>query len=184
MPRLYGERIMLREYKKDDLTYIRKWVNDPKTTENLSGLFVFPHTMNATEKFLNERLEDNSADYKGFIIAHIETEEYIGQIDLFDIDWVNRAATLGIIIGDDEDRGRGYGSEAIMLLEEFVFNRMNLNRLELGLREYNTNGYKCYLKCGFKEEGRKRQDFFIDGRYTDSIIMSILKSEYASRSSK
>lgn len=61
---------------------------------------------------------------------------------------------------------------------------MNLNRLELGLREYNTNGYKCYLKCGFKEEGRKRQDFFIDGRYTDSIIMSILKSEYASRSSK
>ena len=49
------------------------------------------------------------------------------------------------------------GTEAIKLLQSFVFERMNMNRLELNLHDYNERAYKCYLKCGFSEEGRLRQ---------------------------
>lgn len=177
MPRLYGERVMLREYKKEDLQYMRMWVNDPEVTSNLSDIFLYPHTLNATEYFLNSKLEGKSEE-KGFVIAHKETEEYIGQIGLMNIDWRNRVTALGIVIGSESDRGKGYGTEAIRVLQEFVFNNLNLNKLELQLRDYNLRGYSCYLKCGFKEEGRKRQDNYIDGRYTDTIFMGILKSEY------
>lgn len=168
---------MLREYKKEDLGYMRKWVNDPEVTANLSDIFLFPHTLNATENFLNAILEGKSAE-KGFVIAHKDTEEYIGQIGLIDIDWRNRSAVLGIVIGSEENRSKGYGTEAIRVLQEFVFNSLNLNKLELQLRDYNLRGYSCYLKCGFKEEGRKRQSYYIDGKYTDTILMGILKSEY------
>lgn len=177
MPRLYGERIMLREYKKEDLGCMRMWVNDSEVTKNLSDIFLYPHTLNATENFLNAILEGKSEE-KGFVIAHKETEEYIGQIGLIDIDWRNRVAVLGIVIGTETNRGKGYGTEAIKVLQEFVFNSLNLNKLELQLRDYNLRGYNCYLKCGFKEEGRKRQDFYCNGRYTDTIHMGILKSEY------
>ncbi|MHB1394304.1 MAG: GNAT family N-acetyltransferase [Clostridia bacterium] len=177
MARLYGERVMLREYKKEDLQHMRMWVNDPEVVKNLSDVFLYPHTLNATENFLNTILEGKSEE-KGFVIADRDTEEYIGQIGLIDINWKNRVAVLGIVIGSEVNRNKGYGTEAIKVLEEFTFNTLNLNKLELQLRDYNLRGYSCYLKCGFKEEGRKRQNFYFNGAYTDSIFMGILKSEY------
>jgi RimJ/RimL family protein N-acetyltransferase len=176
MARIYGGRIMLREYQKEDLEYIRQWVNEPDVVNNLSDIFLYPHSLNQTENFLNSRLNDSGE--KGFVIADHKTGSYIGQIDLIQMDWKNRCATLGIVIGAAEKRGRGYGTEAILLLEDFAFNRLNLNKLELTLHDYNTRAYRCYLKCGFKEEGRLREKFFINGHYTDMIEMGILKHEY------
>jgi RimJ/RimL family protein N-acetyltransferase len=142
------------------------------------GLFIllFPHTLTGTENFLNSKLEGKGN--QGFVIADKETKNYIGQIDLINIDWKNRVAKMGIVIGDPQNRGKGYGTEAVGLLQTFVFERLNLNKLELDVHDYNLNAYRCYLKCGFVEEGRIRQNFYIDGRYTDTIIMGILKSEY------
>lgn len=177
MPRVYGERIMLREYKREDLEHIRKWVNDPEVVNNLSDIFLYPHTQNQSESFLNMMLEGKSIN-KEFVIAVKDTEEYIGQIGYVNIDWKNRTAVLGIVIGREEYRNKGYGTEAIKLFQEFTFNRLNLHKLELTLHDYNQRGYRCYLKCGFKEEGRIRQNFFIDGKYTDTIHMGILRSEY------
>jgi RimJ/RimL family protein N-acetyltransferase len=176
MPRIYGKRIMLREYQKEDLEPIRQWVNEPEVADQLSDIFLYPHTLNQTENWLNSRL--NESNTKGFVIADSQTGAYFGQIDLIQIDWKNRCTTLGIVIGNPEKRGKGYGTEAILLLEEFVFKRLNLNKLELDLHDYNTRAYRCYQKCGFKEEGRFREKFFIDGRYTDMIAMGILKREY------
>lgn len=177
MPNLAGKRIVLREYRKEDLPYMRKWVNNSEITKYLSHIFLYPHTLNTTEDFLNSMLQGNSG-IKGFIIAHKETEEYIGQIDLIKIDWVNRVGTLGIVIGTTEYLGRGYGTEAIKLIQKFAFNRLNLHKLDLEVRAYNERAIRCYKKCGFKEEGRIRENYFFDGKYTDTLFMGILKSEY------
>ena len=180
MPRIYGERIMLREYRSADLESIHRWVNDPDVVDNLSDIFLFPQTLQGSQRFLESVLE-GKGESKGFVIADRHTEEFIGQIDLVKIDWKNRVAKLGIVIGAPERRGRGYGSEALMLLEEFVFNRLNLNRLELDVHDYNRAAIRCYLKCGFKEEGRIRKSFYSRGRYTDMILMGILKEEYSNQ---
>lgn len=174
---LIGDRIILREYREDDLPYMRKWVNDPNIIKNLSNIFLYPHTLNETENFLNAILEGTS-NIKGFIIAHKDTEEYIGQIDLVKVDWINRIGTLGIVIGNQEKLGKGYGTEAIKLLQDFAFNRLNLHKLELEVRDYNERAIRCYKKCGFKEEGRIRENHFINGKYTDTLCMGILKREY------
>lgn len=177
MPRLIGNRIILREYCKEDLKFIRQWCNDPEIVDNLSDVFLYPHTVNTTEQYLNSILEGNT-EQKGFIIAHKDTEKYIGQIDLFKMDWKNRSTELGIVIGIKEYLGNGYGTEAIKVLQDFVFNRLNLNRLQLEVHDFNERAYRCYLKCGFKEEGRLREKNFVHGRYSDTIYMSILKREY------
>ena len=177
MPRFYGERIMLREYKKEDLMEIRKWVNNANIVDNLSDIFICPVPFNSTESFLNSVLESKD-DSKNFVIADKKTESYIGQIDLRNINWKNRVAEIGIVIGDEEKLGKGYGSEAIKLLQEFSFERLNLNRLQLTVHDYNKRAFNCYKKCGFKQEGRLRQSFYKDGKYTDMIYMGILKSEF------
>lgn len=99
----------------------------------------------------------------GFIIADANSEQYLGQIDLHNIDWRSGSASLGIVIGQSEMLGRGYGREAIELLKGFVFHTLNLHRFELEVYEYNERAYKCYLKCGFVEEGRSRKNYFVTG---------------------
>ncbi|NMA85794.1 MAG: GNAT family N-acetyltransferase [Tissierellia bacterium] len=177
MARIIGERIILREYQKEDLPYIRTWVNDPEITDYLSNVFLYPHTVDGTEKFLNAMLEGNT-DMKGFVIAHKDTEEYIGQIDLINIDWVNRIGTIGIVIGSKENLNKGYGTKAIKLLQEFAFNKLNLHKLDLEVRAYNERAINCYKKCGFIEEGRIRENFYVNGKYTDTLFMGILKREW------
>lgn len=177
MPHIVGDRIVLREYRDSDIDYIRQWVNDPEITNTLSDNFLYPHTKYETESFFRTVVEGKSRN-KSFIIAAKDSLEYIGQIDLYRMDWRNRFALLAIVIGRKEYLGKGYGSEAIQLLQKFAFEELNLNRIELEVYEYNERAYKCYLKCGFIEEGRYRKKMYKQGKYWDSICMSILKSEY------
>lgn len=177
MPWLIGERVMLRDYRKEDLPAIRSWVNDSEITKYLSNVFLYPHTQTQTENFLNSNLEGRG-DYKGFIIAHKDTQEYIGQLDLIKIDWINRKGLIGIVIGNKESLGKGYGTEALRLVLDLAFNKLNLHKMELEVRAFNERAIKCYKKCGFIEEGRIREDFYADGEYTDTIYMGVLKEEY------
>lgn len=175
MYRLEGERVILREYRKEDLPFMRKWVNDYEITQYLSNVFLYPHSVADTENFLNSMMEGKM---KGFVIAHKDTEEYIGQLDLIKIDWINRVATIGIVIGTKENLGKGYGTEAIKLLQKYSFNKLNLNKLELDVRAFNERAIKCYEKSGFKVEGVIRENYFENGKYTDTVKMGILRREW------
>lgn len=178
MPRIFGERIMLREYQQGDLPYMRKWVNDPELVDDLSDIFLYAQSMQETESFLNMILSGKAQNEKHFVIADKTTEEYIGQIDLRKMDWKNRSAEIGIVIGRKDLLSKGIGTEAIKLMQDFVFQRLNLNRLQLNVHDYNERAQRCYVKCGFVEEGRARQSYFINGKYTDYVQMAILRAEY------
>lgn len=182
MPKVYGKRIILREYRKDDLSFIGEWVNNANITDMLSDIFLFPHTEKNTEAFLDRMLTPGNKETCGFVIADKDTEAFIGQIDLFEIDWKNRKAVMGIIIGREENHNKGYGKEAIQLLLDYGFNRLGLNKIELTVRAYNERGIHCYEQCGFKVEGILRDDFFIHGQYTDTVKMAILQREWFNRS--
>jgi RimJ/RimL family protein N-acetyltransferase len=177
MPHLIGERIVLREYRMDDLPHLRKWANDPEVTDNLSNIFVYPHSVENTQAFL-KMMVDGSAESKGFIIAEKDTLDYIGQIDLHRIDWINRNAVLGIVIGRKDMQNRGIGYEAIRLLQRFAFHTLNLHRLELEVYEFNERAIRCYRKAGFREEGRMRQRLYRHGKYWDILMMGILREEF------
>lgn len=177
MPHIIGDNIILREYRLEDLPSMREWCNDPQITQYLSDIFLYPHTLNGTESYLNALLE-GTTDQKGFIIADRGTEQYIGQIDLFHIDWKNRCAELGMVIGNTLLHNQGIGTAAIKLLQRFVFLELNLHRLQLEVHDFNLPAIRCYAKCGFQEEGRLRKKHFSRGNYSDIICMSILQEEY------
>ena len=177
MPRLPGTNVMLREYRWDDLPWIRQWVNDPDIVCHLSDIFLYPHAQESTEAYLEAMLEGN-ADARGFVIADLATEAYIGQVNLDSIDWKNRVGKIGIVIGSTEHMGRGYGTEAMRLLVDFAFREMNLNRLELEVYDFNERAVRCYASCGFVQEGRLRERQYKNGRYWDVIQMGLLRSDW------
>ena len=180
MPRLIGETIMLREYREDDFPEIRKWVNRAETTRFLSSRFWAPQTTMDTRQFLDNMLQ-SSHNGCNFVIADKQTERYIGQLDLFRLDWKLRCAELGIVIGAEEERSRGIGREALTLLLQYAFDTLGMERVELTVDMDNEQAKRCYERVGFVLEGVKRHAYFRDGIFSDIGILSVLSGEWRDR---
>lgn len=176
MGRLIGENIILREYRQEDLSALRAWVNDTETTKYLAGAYRRPQTWEQTEEWLERRL-NGDAGGEGYVISDRETGKYLGQIDLMMIDPIARKAEMAIVLMKSA-RKKGYARESIRLLLNYAFNTMNLNRVWLKCAEANVSAVKCYEKSGFKTEGVLRNDLFIGGKYQNAIIMGILREEF------
>jgi RimJ/RimL family protein N-acetyltransferase len=172
---LKGKLVNLRAIERKDLDEIMKWVNDREVTKYLAA-FLYPVSQEEEEKFLERAMSRNDTE-KNLVM---ETKEgvYIGQISLHKIDWKNSNAELGIVIGNKEYWGKGYGTEAIKILLHHAFNQMNLYKIDLQVFEFNQRGIRCYEKCGFKKEGKLRKNHFYKAKYYDVILMGILKDEF------
>lgn len=183
MPRLTGQNIMLREYQAEDISAIRAWVNDEGTTRYLSTRYWPPQTMVDTQEFLSRMLQSSHNAYN-FVIADRETARYIGQLDMFRVDWRLRQGEIGMVIADAGERGRGIGTEALLLMQRFAFLTLGLERLELEVHMQNAAALRCYEKAGFTLEGVKRHAFFSDGQFCDVGMMSILRCEFEQRTAQ
>jgi RimJ/RimL family protein N-acetyltransferase len=170
-----GKKIRIRAIEKTDMDEIMKWINDREVMDNL--LMRYPVSRYQEEKWIETALGGDSQRNKVFAL---ETKDgvYLGGIGLHRIDWENRNAEVGIVIGKKEYWGKGHGTDAMLAILEFAFNQMNLHRIYLRVFEYNLRGVKSYEKCGFKQEGLLRQDRYCNGRYHGTIMMGILKDEF------
>lgn len=176
MPRMFGERIMLREFEQADLEPMRRWVTDPDTTRYLSDTFTVPQTYEQTAQYLDGLLGGSNPGVH-LVIADLMSGDYLGQCDLMKITSYSRKASLAIVLGP-EHQCKGYGTEAIGLLLELAFDHLNLNRVQLRVHAGNIQALRCYEKCGFVREGVLRQDMYTGGKYSDSIIMGILREDW------
>ncbi|MCG8477648.1 MAG: GNAT family N-acetyltransferase [Spirochaetales bacterium] len=179
MPHLYGQRIILREYRESDFEHVRRWVNDSEATANLSSIFDRVQTEAMTRSFFNKPL-NNELPGHYFVIADREDESYIGQIDIRTQDDPSRQASLGLIVPDLANRGRGYGREAIGLILTFAFDTLNLHKVWLHVLARNEGAIGLYRSLGFVTDGVLREDVYRDGVYLDAMIMSILAREWRS----
>ena len=91
---------------------------------------------------------------------------------------------MGIVIGEKNQWGKGYGQDAIRTLLTFVFGEMNLNRIYLRVYADHALAINAYRKCGFVEEGCLRQGVYSEGRYHDMLVMGILKQEFLAAGSQ
>jgi RimJ/RimL family protein N-acetyltransferase len=177
---LRGRKVVLREFRKEDAGRIQEWIGNENITKYL-GFLMFPQTLEETEAYVERQLHKERVPSSGeFVIALADDPqlEYIGAVGLHKIDWRNRNCELGIVIGREEMLGQGLGAEAIDLILVFAFDFLNMHKVNLTVFEYNERAHHCYLKCGFKDEGRVRQQRYYDGRYWDMIFMGITRDEY------
>lgn len=179
MPRLIGQKVMLREYQSDDFASIRQWVNDASVTRYLSTRFWAPQTTVDTQEFLSRMMQSSHNAYN-FVIADAKDGRYIGQLDMFRVDWRLRQGEIGMVIASQEDRGRGLGTEALQLLSRFAFETLGLERIELEVHMQNAAAIRCYEKAGFGLEGIKRHAYYNDGAFSDLGMMSILRQDWQS----
>jgi RimJ/RimL family protein N-acetyltransferase len=178
---LEGELVRLRALEPDDLERCYRWLNDGEVTRFIeTGRY--PLSMAQERDWLDNAMK-NGASFSSLLLA-IETKDgvHIGNAGLHQASPEHRRAYLGIAIGEKEYWSKGYGTDTVRTLLRFAFQQMNLNRVELGTFDFNERAQACYRKCGFVEEGRRREDRYIDGRYCDLLIMGILRREWEAAS--
>jgi len=167
-----GERIFLSPRNLDDAALYAKWLNDPAVTVPLGG-----YSKNFTLEGVRKQLDDsNSTQWYSIILR--EGEQLIGNIDLTDIKWEHRSAVLGVFIGEEANRGKGYGAEAVRLILNYGFHTLNLHNIALQVIASNEQAIACYKNVGFREFGRRREAEFHGGAYVDVVHMDILASEF------
>lgn len=170
-----GQKIRLREYRKEDLPFRLIYINDPDMLKNLVSDTPYPMTLREEEKWF-ESISALGDTYK-FAIETLEDNKFIGGCSINDVDWKNSVVTVGIFIGDKSYCGKGYGTDAMRTLTSFIFEQMNINKIRLTCYSFNDQAIKSYEKCGFKIEGILRKEMFKDGKYYDKIVMGLLHSD-------
>ncbi len=113
-----------------------------------------------------------------FGIRTLEDDALIGFVTLEAPDWTARTAWTSIGIGVEARWGQGLGKEAMSLLLGYAFETLHLNRVSLTVFEYNQRAIRCYLRCGFLEEGRARLAVQRFGRRWDLIYMGLLYEDW------
>lgn len=169
-----GQKIYLRPVDANDTERYYQLLFDAETSR-LTGTKAIFHYDQITD-YLDTKWKDDSSVL--LVIALQETDEWIGDIALQDLDYTNRSANLRIAINQAKHQGQGYGTEALRLMLDYAFGILQLHRVELNVYAFNERAAHVYERAGFKIEGRQRDALFYDHKYHDSILMSILEDEY------
>ena len=170
--KMSGKHIYLSPMNEEDAEIYTIWMNDREITDNLGS-----STMVFSEEAERGWVEENSGEYQ-FAIIERESNEIIGNCGIQAVTHTFQRAELGLFIGDEENRNKGYGKEVLSLLLEYCFDTLNLHNVMLKVFSFNERAVHTYSRVGFKEIGRRREAYYAKGRFWDEIYMDILKDEF------
>ena len=115
-----------------------------------------------------------------FSIKCNDDNKLLGCCGLVFINWVHRHADLSLYIGwkDAYIDEKGYAKESCRLLLNYGFNELFLNKIWTEIYEFDTKKKELYDKFGFKQDGLLRENYWYDGQWWGSRILSLLQSGY------
>ena len=170
---LEGEKVRLRPMAETDLVSFVEWFSDAEVTQWLAEVST-PPTLEEEYEWYERRRSDPDG-----LMWAIETVDrrLVGSTELR-LEPARRKAELGIVIGEKAEWSAGLGTETVRLIIGYAFGELELNRVELTTAEENARAIRCYEKVGFVREGLKRQDRMVEGRFGNTVMMSILRGEW------
>ncbi|HZG79662.1 MAG TPA: GNAT family protein [Brevibacillus sp.] len=174
---LEGERVYLRPVGMEDVEVYYQMLFNSEARRLTGTQKAF--TREEVSAYIESKRNDSSSVL--LLIALRENDQVIGDVQIGGIDRNNRNAYIRIAIDSTKFQGKGYGSEAMLLMLDYGFGILNLHRIELNVFAYNDRAIHTYEKLGFQREGVQRQALYYNHEYHDSILMSMLADEYRER---
>jgi RimJ/RimL family protein N-acetyltransferase len=174
---IMGDKVALGPLVREHIPLIARWRNDFFVQRTFGDI---PRGRTLEDITASYERAASGSDDSWFLIYERATWRPIGHTDLFDLDWRGRTCTFGILIGEADCRGQGYGTEVARLMLDYAFTALGLHSVMLNTDAFNLAGQAAYRKAGFKEFGRRRQCSFLNGELRDLVYMDCLASEFTS----
>lgn len=172
---LQGQHIFLRALEPEDLEFVY-------AVENDENIWEVSNTQTPYSKFLirqylkNAKQDIYEAKQIRLAICKIDTAKAIGLIDLFDFDAKNKRAGIGIIIQNETNRNQGSGKEALDLLVNYAFQKLQLHQVYANIGANNEASLKLFSTFGFQKIGVKKEWNLLNGKYHDELIFQLINS--------
>lgn len=168
-----GTLVRLRAFEREDIKPSLAARNDWETTRTFRAGIPYPMTEMDMEK-----IAAKSSAPEDFLFA-VETLDgrLVGTLGVHEVDWKNARATLYLMV-HPEERGKGYGKDALRVALRFLFAINNFYRVGLTVFSFNERAIRLYESIGFRREGVLREALFRDGKRHDIHLMGILRSEW------
>ena len=173
-------RVYLRPFEPSDAELYRRWRADADPMQLAGWHERAPLSLAQVEQRIAKLATEPDDDFVTFLICLAADDRPIGEAMLADIDRRNGSAQLGIFIGETNEWGKGYGTDAVNAIVDFGFAELRLERIWLNVWTENARARRAYEKAGFVHEGTVRHDRFEHGQYTSGDLMAILRAEWES----
>jgi RimJ/RimL family protein N-acetyltransferase len=184
---LVGKKVILEGIEYENIEQMRQWRNDASMRRFFREFKDI--SKDKQEAWYKERGNNTNPAHIYFQImgmpsvgedmnpecADISKRTLIGACGLHYIDWHLRSAEFGIFLGTS--RGGGKGKEALMLMCDYGFKELNLHKIWCEVYDNNVS-VNLYRKIGFKDEGILRDNYFHEGKYGNSFVLSVLENEW------
>jgi ribosomal-protein-alanine N-acetyltransferase len=175
-PKLETPRLILRKQEFSDAVEVKQIRSDERV------MLYMDSKRHTSIEIAKQFVAENVAMYdnqKGLFWALIEKKSglYIGDFAFFDIDYKNARTEIGYTL-KPEFWKKGLMKEAMQVIFNFGFNKLNLHSLEANINPGNTNSRNILTKMGFKKEAYFRENYFFNGQFLDSEIYSLLGSDF------
>ena len=177
MVNIVGDRVALGPLVRDLLPDYTRWRNDfalARSLEYVPG----PVTAEAREAWFAQASLDTAT--MRFTVYERGSWRAIGLTSLNHIDFRHGTAGFGLVIGEADARGQGYGTEATRLMLDYAFTVLGLFNVMLHVYSYNQAALRAYVKAGFREFGRRSRSRALAGQRWDEVYMECLASEFTS----
>ena len=173
---LEGKNIILRPLKMNDWEKSIQWRNNLSIKE-MAMMHPFPIT-EMVEREWYENIMKSKDDKVIYFTITTRDDDPIGFVLLNKINYTHKNCRLGIVIGETEEQGKGYGQEATKMIIEYAFNKLNLRKVTLEVLSNNKAALHIYHKLGFVKEGELKEHFFWDKKYSNIVIMSVFNNSF------
>jgi RimJ/RimL family protein N-acetyltransferase len=174
-PVIEGARVRLEPPRSEHAPAFQRWFADMEVTRFL--LHRHPPSVKQEESFIESLAEDPHRVLWG--IALKDSGTLIGATGLEKIDWRNREAESGIMIGDKGQWRRGHASEVMQLRTAYAFMELGLLKVWTGVWLPNHGSRRALEKAGYRQCGLMRRHFFSDGQWHDVWLAEIHREDWA-----
>lgn len=168
---LKSKNIFLRSVEPSDATKLLLWENNPahwKVTDT-----EVPFSMHGILQLIEQQQHIRSSGQMRLIICLNETEEAVGAIDLYDVDFRNGNAAVGILIGEKQHKQKGYASESLELMAGYARDFLALHNLYCSIQADNPESIRLFESCGFEQVGIRKEWFLNKGQRIDEISFQL-----------
>ena len=171
-----GLKTVSRPMESGDQAFIHELNTDPVVRGNVVG-WDFPSSLTHQEKWFGSSAPSSTTNR--WIVEDLEGNA-LGLTGLWDVDWHNRNAMTALKLGGKvPQRGRGFGTDAVMSVMAFAFYDVGLERLHSTILETNTASRNLYTgRCGFAVEGTSRNHVWRHGSFVNLLQIGILREDF------
>ncbi|HRZ77832.1 MAG TPA: GNAT family protein [Bacteroidales bacterium] len=171
-----SQRITLRPFSEDDAQWIVEMKSEFSDVRSYVGR-PYPNDLKGEKEWISRMYHSGILTSIFLAVEENDTRQFVGYVAASNISYINSNATVGVFF-HKSGRGKGYYREAQVLFYAYLFNEINLHKLNSTIIPYNEVAIRITAAIGFTTDGIRREQIYQNGKYHDEILISLSRDDF------